>query len=223
MGDKLLDMWRVFADNIDLFRTGFLNTIRLFVISAVGSLVLGTVLGMLRVSPIPVLRWAGATYVTMLRNTPLTLVLFFFAFAYPLLEIVPISFFTAACVGLTLYTAAFVCEVVRSGINTVNVGQAEAARALGLTFAQTLGSVVLPQALRSVVPPLTSVQIALLKNTTIAAGFSVFEAGAIRDNLSERGENVLVGLLWVAVGFLILVIPLTLLQRSLEKRWRVAR
>jgi glutamate transport system permease protein len=223
MGDKLLDMWRVFADNIDLFRTGFLNTIRLFVISAVGSLVLGTVLGMLRVSPIPVLRWAGATYVTMLRNTPLTLVLFFFAFAYPLLEIVPISFFTAACVGLTLYTAAFVCEVVRSGINTVNVGQAEAARALGLTFAQTLGSVVLPQALRSVVPPLTSVQIALLKNTTIAAGFSVFEAGAIRDNLAERGENVLVGLLWVAVGFLILVIPLTLLQRSLEKRWRVAR
>ena len=187
------------------------------------NLLLGTVLAMMRVSPVPVLRWAGTAYVTVLRNTPLTLVLFFFAFAYPLLQIVRISFFTAACIGLTVYTAAFVCETVRSGINTVNVGQSEASRALGLTFGQTLGSVVLPQAIRSVVPPLTSVQIALLKNTTIAAGFSVFEAGAIRDNLSERGENVLVGLLWVAVGFLILVIPLTLLQRTLEKRWRVAR
>jgi glutamate transport system permease protein len=172
---------------------------------------------------VPILRAAGAAYVTLLRNTPLTLVLFFFAFAYPLLEILRISFFTAAAIGLTVYTAAFVCEVVRSGINTVDVGQAEASRALGLTFSQTLGSVVLPQAIRSVVPPLTSVQIALLKNTTIAAGFSVFEAGAIRDNLSERGEDVLVGLLWVAVGFLILVIPLTLLQRSLERRWSVAR
>ena len=108
-------------------------------------------------------------------------------------------------------------------MNTVPVGQAEASRALGFTFGQTLGAVILPQALRSVVPPLTNVQIALLKNTTIAAGFSVFEAGGIYQNLSESGYNVLVGLLWVAVGFLILVIPLTLLQRNLERRWSVAR
>jgi glutamate transport system permease protein len=217
------DYWGVLADNTDLFRTGFGNTVKLFAIAWVGSLLLGTALAMMRVSPVPVLRWAGTAYVTVLRNTPLTLVLFFFAFAYPLLKIVSLSFFAAAATGLTLYTAAFVCEVVRSGINTVDVGQAEACRALGMTFWQILGNVVLPQALRSVVPPLTSVQIALLKNTTIAAGFSVFEAGAIRDNLSERGENVLVGLLWVALGFLVLVIPLTLLQRSLERRWRVAR
>jgi glutamate transport system permease protein len=217
------DVWGVLARNTDLFATGFGNTIELFVISSIGSLVLGTFLAMLRVSPVPILRMAGTAYVTILRNTPLTLVLFFFAFAYPLLEIVRISFFTAAAIGLTVYTAAFVCEVVRSGINTVNVGQAEASRALGMTFSQTLGSIVLPQAIRSVVPPLASVQIALLKNTTIAAGFSVFEAGAIRDNLSERGEDVLIGLLWVAVGFLILVIPLTLLQRSLERRWSMAR
>ncbi|MGH3991407.1 MAG: amino acid ABC transporter permease, partial [Pseudonocardiaceae bacterium] len=217
------EFWGVLANNTDLFVTGFGNTVKLFAISSIGSLALGTILAMLRVSPVPILRLAGTAYVTVLRNTPLTLVLFFFAFAYPLLEIVRISFFAAAAIGLTVYTAAFVCEVVRSGINTVNVGQAEASRALGMTFAQTLGTVVLPQAIRSVVPPLTSVQIALLKNTTIAAGFSVFEAGAIRDNLSERGEDVLVGLLWVAILFVLLVIPLTLLQRSLEQRWRVAR
>jgi glutamate transport system permease protein len=74
-----------------------------------------------------------------------------------------------------------------------------------------------------VVPPLTNVQIALLKNTTIASGFSVFQAGGIYQTLSERGYNVLVGLLWVAVGFLILVVPLTVLQRGLERRWSVTR
>ena len=192
-------------------------------VSAVGSLLLGTLLAAMRVSPVPILRAFGAGYVNVVRNTPLTLVFFAFAFAYPRLEIADLSFFARACAALIVYTSAFVCEVVRSGVNTVPVGQAEASRALGFTFTQTLGSVVMPQALRAVVPPLTSVEIALLKNTTIAAGFSVFEAGGIYQNLSERGYNVLVGLLWVALGFLILVVPLTLLQRRLERRWSVAR
>ncbi|WP_007024179.1 amino acid ABC transporter permease [Saccharomonospora iraqiensis] len=213
----------VLLDNLDLYGPGFLNTLELFALAAVGSLVLGTVLAMLRVSPVPILRAAGATYVTLFRNTPLTLLFFFFAFAYPLLDIVDLSYFAAAVVALTVYTSAFVCEVVRSGINTVPVGQAEAARAVGLTFGQMLGQVVLPQATRSVVPPMVSTMIALLKNTTIAAGFSVVEAGAIQNYLSERGYSVMVGLLWVALGFVILVVPMTLLQRSLEKRWSVAR
>ena len=213
----------VLLDNLGLYGSAFAGTVRLFLVAAVGSLIVGTLLAGMRVSPVPILRTFGAGYVNVLRNTPLTLVFFFFAFAYPRLEILDLSFFWRACVALTIYTSAFVCEVIRSGVNTVPVGQAEASRALGFTFGQTLGTVVLPQALRSVVPPLTSIEIALLKNTTIAAGFSVFEAGGIYQNLSERGYNVLVGLLWVAVGFLILVVPLTLLQRRLERRWSVAR
>jgi glutamate transport system permease protein len=213
----------VLLDNLSLYGSAFWGTVQLFVVSAVGSLILGLVLAGMRVSPVPILRSFGAGYVSVVRNTPLTLVFFFFAFAYPRLEILDLSFFARACCALILYTTAFVCEVVRSGVNTVPVGQAEASRALGFTFGQTLGQIVLPQAVRSVVPPLTNVQIALLKNTTIAAGFSVFEAGGIYQNLSERGYDVLVGLLWVAVGFLILVVPLTLLQRGLERRWSVAR
>jgi glutamate transport system permease protein len=213
----------VLLDNLGLYGSAFAGTVRLFLVAAVGSLIGGTLLAGMRVSPVPILRAFGAGYVNVLRNTPLTLVFFFFAFAYPRLEIVDLSFFWRACVALTVYTSAFVCEVIRSGVNTVPVGQAEASRALGFTFGQTLGAIVLPQALRSVVPPLTSIEIALLKNTTIAAGFSVFEAGGIYQNLSERGYNVLVGLLWVALGFLILVVPLTLLQRRLERRWSVAR
>jgi glutamate transport system permease protein len=213
----------VLLDNLDLYGSAFLETIRLFVVAAIGSLVVGTLLAAMRVSPVPVLRWFGATYVNVFRNTPATLVLFFFAFAYPRLEIVDLSFFARAATGLTLYTAAFVCEVVRSGINTVPVGQAEASRALGFTFTQSLSNIVLPQAIRSVVPPLSSVEIALLKNTTIASGFSVFQAGSIYQNLSELGYSVFVGLLWVALGFIILVTPLVVLQRRLEKRWSVAR
>jgi glutamate transport system permease protein len=122
-----------------------------------------------------------------------------------------------------VYTSAFICEVIRSGINTVPVGQAEAARALGLTFSQSLSQVVLPQALRAVVPPMVSTLIALLKNTTIAAGFSVAEAGRIRSILSDNGENQLIGLLWVAAGFIILVMVLTVVQRLLERNWSVVR
>jgi glutamate transport system permease protein len=213
----------VLTSNLEIYGSYFLTTIELFLLSGAASLIFGTFLAMLRVSPVPVFRAVGTAYVTLVRNTPLTLIFVFLVFAYPLLEILQLNFFVAAVVSLSLYTSAFICEVVRSGINTVPIGQAEAARALGLNFGQVLGQIVLPQAVRSVVPPLMSMLIALLKNTTIASGFSVLEAGAIRQVLSERGENQLVGLLWVALGFVILVAILSLIQRSLEKRWSVAR
>jgi glutamate transport system permease protein len=210
------------TDNAELFARAFLTTIELFVLAGIGSLVIGTVLAAMRVSPVPAFRVFGSGYVTLLRNTPLTLVFFFVAFGFPKLEI-NFSFFVFAVISLTAYTSAFVCEAVRSGINTVSAGQAEAARALGLTFGQTLTLIVLPQAVRAVVPPLTSILNALLKNTTVAAGFSVAEAGSIRANLSELGVPVLDALLWVVIGFLVLVIPLTVTQRRLEHRWSVSR
>ncbi|WP_288025792.1 amino acid ABC transporter permease [Arthrobacter sp.] len=214
----------VLIDNSGLFVTGFKNTGILFVFSAFFALILGTVVAGMRVSPAPAMRGAGTLYVNAVRNTPLTLILAFFALGYPKLGLPEISFMNAAIVGLSLYTATYVSEAIRSGINTVSVGQSEAARAIGLPFLQTLTLIVLPQAFRSVLPPLFSVFIALLKNTTVAAGFSVFEAGAIRAYLSERGEPLLPGLLWVAVIFVVLVLGiLTPLQRYLEKKWRVAR
>lgn len=209
------------TDNWELFLNSFLVTIQLFVVSGIGSMVVGTVLAGMRVSPVPVLRVFGAGYVNLLRNTPLTLVFFFVAFGFPYLEI-NLSFFVFAVIALTAYTSAFVCEAVRSGVNTVPSGQAEAARAVGMTFTQTLRLIVLPQAFRAVVPPLASIMIALLKNTTIAAGFSVAEAGTIRANLSELGYSALAGLIWVVIGFLILVLPLAAAQRQFERRWRMA-
>jgi len=216
------DFLRVFTDNRSIFYDGFLTTIKLFLVAGTGCLVFGTGLAAMRVSPIPALRGFGAAYVNTIRNTPLTLIFAFMVFAVPKLD-VNLSFFQKACMALLIYTSAFVCEVVRSGINTVPIGQGEAARAIGMTFSQILGVIILPQAFRTIVPPLVSVLIALLKNTTVAAGFSVVEAGNIIASLSERGEKQTPTLLWIAIGFLVLVLPLVAAQRALERTWSARR
>lgn len=213
----------VITDNLDIWGPALSNTLLLFAAGGAIALILGTIVGAMRVSPVPVARAFGTLYVNTVRNTPLTLVFFFFAFGYPQLGLPNPGFVTLAIWALGVYTATYVAEVIRAGINTVPVGQAEAARALGLPFGQVMSLVVMPQAIRSVVPPMMSVFIALLKNTTVAAGFSVAELGVVRANLSERGENALVVLLWVAVIFIALVLLLSWAQRRLEKKWRIAR
>ncbi|MET9316600.1 amino acid ABC transporter permease [Kribbella sp. NPDC003505] len=215
-------MFSVLTDNWPLFRDGFWLTIRLFLVSGVLSLVFGTILGAFRVSPVPALRGIGTGYVNVLRNTPLTLVFAFLFFGAAKMQLALPNPFWTGVGALTIYTSAFVCEVVRSGVNTIAPGQAEAARAIGMSFNQVLSIVVLPQAFRAIIPPLMSVFIALLKNTTIAAGFSVAEAGSIPAAMSERGENQLLTLLWITIGFLILIVPLIFLQRWAERRTAVA-
>lgn len=216
----------VITDNLDLWWETLLGTLLLFVGGGVLALVLGIIVGAMRVSPIPIARGVGSLYVNTIRNTPLTLVFFGFAFALPPLLGLRLTgdvSMTLAICALGVYTATYVAETIRSGINTVPVGQAEAARALGLTFGQVMTLVVMPQAFRSVIPPMMSVFIALLKNTTVAAGFSVVNLGSIRNYMSERGESQFAVILWVMVIFIALVLLLSWLQRSLENRWRVAR
>ncbi|WP_020495129.1 amino acid ABC transporter permease [Sciscionella marina] len=213
----------VLTDNLDVYGSALLNTVLLFVFSAIGALILGGILAVMRVSPVPVLRGFGTVFVTIVINTPLTVLFLLFLFGLPVLQIANIDPFVSAVIALIVYTAPFICEVIRSGINTVDLGQAEAARAVGLTFGQSLANIVLPQAIRSVVPPLINQLNALLKNTTVAAGFSVSELALVYTTLNERGYSTLIALCWVALAFIILVTPLLITQRMLEKRWRVAR
>lgn len=213
----------VITDYPDLWVQALVGTLVLFFGGGLIAIVLGVLIGAMRVSPIPIARTVGTVYVNTIRNTPLTLIFFFFAFGIPLLVDFRVNFLVLAVWALGIYTATYVAETIRSGINTVPVGQAEAARALGLTFGQVMGAVVLPQAARSVIPPMMSVFIALLKNTTVAAGFSVVNLGNIRAEMSENGENQLVVLLWVMAVFVVLVLLLAALQRALENKWRVAR
>lgn len=213
----------VITDHLDLWGQALQGTLILFFGGGLIALVLGLIVAAMRVSPVPVARAVGTVYVNWIRNTPLTLVMFFFAFCVPILLRERIDPIVLPTIALGVYTATYVAETLRSGINTVPVGQAEAARALGLTFTQVMTLVVLPQATRSVIPPMMSVFIALLKNTTVAAGFSVLNLGSIRSWLSERGENQLVVLLWVMLIFIVLVLLLAWLQRVFENKWRVAR
>jgi glutamate transport system permease protein len=212
------------AENLSTYVDGFLVTLRLTVISGLLALVWGTVIAAFRVSPLRPLRLFGTVWTEVLRNTPLTLVFFGMVFVAPQFGVIPPLGFWTAVICLATYTSAFVAEAVRSGINGVSVGQAEAARAIGLTFGQTLGSVVLPQAIRSVIPPLINVLIALAKNTSVAAGFAVVELVATGRRLgvgnAAAGAWVLVG---VALFYLIITIPLGILASRVERRVAFAR
>ncbi|WP_432476596.1 amino acid ABC transporter permease [Nocardioides sp. GXQ0305] len=222
-------------DNWDLVVRGFTYTVALFLIAGLLSLVIGTVLAALRVGPIAVLRRAVAVYVTLVRNTPLLIVLIFFRIAAPRIGLnfnfvdivigdLRINNLFAACVAaLTAYTSTFVCEALRSGINAVPLGQAEAARAIGLPFAAVMREVVLPQAFRAAVPPLASVQIALLKNTTVCGVFGVAEAffrmKGMTNNVPADRYGIFISF---ALIFVVLVEILSFVANRLERRWRIA-
>ncbi len=213
----------VLIENLPRFIDAFLVTLRLLAISGLGALVLGTLVAAMRISPVPALRGFATVYTEVLRNTPLTLVLFFCAFVLPQLG-VRLDYILAATIGLTLYTSPFVAEAVRSGVNGVSLGQAEAARAIGLRFGQTLSLVVLPQAIRMVIPPLINVLIALTKNTSVAAGFAVLELVAVsRQVIQLNGNATMTILIAVAVFYLIITIPLGQAANYLERRVRVLR
>lgn len=224
----------IFSEYQDQIFEAFWTTIQLTVFAAVGALILGTVLAAMRLAPVPMLNWLGTTYVNVVRNTPLTLILLLCSFGLSqTLGITLVdsqsttsiddSNFRLAVLGLTAYTAAFVCETVRAGVNTVPLGQAEAARSLGLTFGQNLRMVLLPQAFRAVIIPLGSVLIALTKNTTIASAIGVAEAALLMKTMIENTAALAtIGAIF-ALGFIILTLPMGLLFGWLGKRLAVAR
>jgi glutamate transport system permease protein len=205
-------------DNLDLYWQGFRTTLSLAALSALLALTLGTLLATMRVSPVPTLRGAGTAYVETVRNTPLTLVFFFAVFVLPQVDI-RLSFFVFAVSALTVYHAAFFCEAVRSGINSVAAGQAEAARSIGLTFGQSLRLVILPQAFRTVIPPIINVVIALIKNTAIAAAFGVLDATAVGEQVANaNSDQVIQVLIGVALCYLVITLPAGWLAEVLERR-----
>ncbi|MGW5423282.1 amino acid ABC transporter permease [Streptomyces sp. NPDC003943] len=208
----------------------FWTTIRLTFYSAIGSLVWGTLLAAMRVSPVPLMRGFGTAYINIVRNIPLTVIIVFTSLG--LFQTLGVSLgatdfdvinFRLAVLGLTAYTSAFVCEALRSGINTVPLGQVEAARAIGLNFTQTLRLIVLPQAFRSVVGPLTNVLIALTKNTTVAAAIGVAEAALLmREMIENEAQIILISAIF-AFGFICLTLPTGLFLGWVAKKVAVKR
>ncbi|MGW4891838.1 amino acid ABC transporter permease [Kitasatospora sp. NPDC004240] len=208
----------------------FWVTIQLTFYSAIGSLIWGTLLAAMRVSPVPLMRGFGTSYVNIVRNIPLTVIIVFTSLG--LFQTLGVTMgadnfttinFRLAVLGLIAYTSAFVCEALRSGINTVPIGQVEAARAVGLRFSQVLRLIVLPQAFRSVVGPLTNVLIALTKNTTVAATIGVAEAAALmRVMIENEAQLILISAIF-AFGFICLTLPTGLFLNWVGRKVAVRR
>lgn len=224
-----------FSDFASLFEqfdvaAAFWVNIQLTFFAAIGSMLLGTVLALMRVSPITSMRWLGAAYVNIIRNTPLTIILVFLilgVWSQLQLNLSPDfnkNFFRYAVVGLAIYHAAFVCEAIRSGVNTVPVGQAEAARAIGLGFLPAARLIIFPQALRGAITPLGNTLIALTKNTTVAAAASVTEISALMKSMIEFRPDVIIAVfLTVAIGFVLIVVPVGLLTTWASRKFAVVR
>ncbi|MFF2780304.1 amino acid ABC transporter permease [Streptomyces sp. NPDC058052] len=209
----------------------FWVTAQLALYSAIGSLVWGTALVAMRVSPVPLMRGFGTAYVNLVRNTPLTVVIV--ACSFGLNQTLQVTLggddfkeigFRLAVLGLTAYTGTFVCEALRSGINTVPAGQAEAARALGMSFTQVLTLVILPQAFRAAITPLANVLIALTKNTTVAAAIGATEAALLMKEMIENEAQALFTVFGIfAFGFIVLTLPTGLVLGWAAKRLAVKR
>nr|WP_205862158.1 amino acid ABC transporter permease [Planosporangium thailandense] len=226
------------VDRFDVFAGGFWLTLQICILAGIGALLIGTIMAVLRISPVAPLRAVGTAYVTVFRNVPLTVVLFFSAFGLPALGSnarfldVPglnvvfsrlgtdLPYFRFAVLGLCLYTGAFVCEALRSGVNAVAPGQAEAARAIGLTFTQSLRYVILPQAWKSAVVPLGSVIIAMIKNSALAGFFGVVgDLSQTADSLvSADGLPLIPVFIGISIGYLIMTVPLGILLDRVERR-----
>jgi len=232
----------VLIENWSELLAAFGRTAEMALMAGVMALVIGFFLAALRVSPIALGRFFGAAYVNVVRNTPLLAIMIIFAFGLPELGLVPelnlndlfgmddpvrllsfSSFYIFATTALGLYTAAFICEAVRSGINSISVGQAEAARSIGMTFSQTLSQVVLPQAFRAVIPPIASTLIAMTKNTTVALAVGVTEATFLMKKLTEDNATALFTIFVAfAIGYMILVGMIAGVASILERKLKVA-
>jgi His/Glu/Gln/Arg/opine family amino acid ABC transporter permease subunit len=218
------DLLDVLTDNLDQFLSGFWVTVRLVGIAFLIAMVVGTLVAALRVAPSPWLQRLGAVYVEIFRNIPL-LVLLFISFAGLRRAGVEISNWVAGTASLGLYTAAYVAEALRSGVFSVGRGQLEAAMSLGLGQVETLRRIVLPQAFRTVIPPLGSIVIAMIKNSAIV-GVSLLalpdllkEARIVQSRTFQTDE----AFFWAAVGYLLLTATATIAVRSIEKRYAIRR
>ena len=218
------DLWEVLLRHFPEFRSGFLVTVQLVVASFVIALVVGLVVGALRVTPIRWVRTLGGLYVEFFRNIPL-LVLLYISYLGLRRAGIEIGPWVAGTASLGLYTAAYVAETVRSGVFAVGKGQIEAGLSLGFPYRKVLSQIVIPQAVRSVIPPLGSLVIAMIKNSAIigvALGLAddlLKQARLINSRTFQTNEVFF----WAAVGYLILTVSVTFAVRSLERRLVVRR
>ena len=212
----------VLFDSLGSLAGGMGTTVALSLVSFAGAMAIGVVVAAFRTSPVSPLRAAGAAYVETLRNIPLLVLLFLFFFGFPKIGVRYPPFWSAAVV-LSAYMGAFIGEAIRAGVNTVSRGQAEAARAIGLTFPQTLRFVMLPQALRAVVAPIGNLFIALVKNSSLASTIAVVELTFVADQRITKSAQPIPFFIGAAAAYLLLTLPAGWLFGAIERGVAIKR
>jgi His/Glu/Gln/Arg/opine family amino acid ABC transporter permease subunit len=216
------ELWGVLTKYFPEFVSGFLTTVRLVAIAFVVAMIVGVAVAAFRVAPSKWLNRLGGIYVEYFRNIPLLVLLFIIFYGLP--AELHINELVAGTIGLGLYTAAYVAETIRSGVFAVGKGQIDASLSLGFTYGQTLRKIVLPQAIRTVIPPLGSLTIAMIKNSAIVGG-GLAVADLLRTARDIQNKNLQTNqtFFWAAIGYLILTVTVTIIVRRLETRLTIRR
>lgn len=215
-------MVEILTDNWAFLLSGVATTVGLTIVGFLGSLIVGTVAAIFRVSPIVPLRAVGTAYVEFFRNIPLLSLLVLVTFGLPDIGVL-LPLFWCGAVSLILSGSAFVCETVRSGINTIAIGQSEASRALGMSFTQQLRLVILPQAFRTMVQPLVTVFIGIFLSSSLAGVVGVMDLTATVSYINNREALGLVTFMVAAVMYLTISLVAGVVGDRLERRLRVLR
>lgn len=208
---------RIITDNLGMIGSGLAMTLGIALLAYAGALVVGTLIAVCRVSPVPPLRALGAVWVTIACNIPTLCLMLLLAFVAPRAG-VPISLFSAAVGAILFAGSGYVCEAVRSGINSVAKGQIEAARALGMPFGLIIREVVLPQALARTVQPLVNVFISCLIGSALAAAIGVHELTYATQQLNLHYAEAVFTFLLSGLTYLALAFGATRLGGLLERR-----
>ncbi|OAB45340.1 amino acid ABC transporter permease [Paenibacillus glacialis] len=214
------DVMLVF-DHWDRYMAGFINTIQISIIALIGSFILGAIIAIFRIAPLKPLNWFGTAYVEVIRNIPLLIVVFFFYLGLPSLGI-ELDGFVSGTLGLTVYTASFIAEAIRAGIQAIPTGQTEAARATGLSYLQTMTHIILPQAIKIVLPAIGNQFINLVKNSSILAVVAGMDLMYYADLINSDTFLPLTVYTFVALFYLVLTVPLSYAVLYMEKCFNIA-
>lgn len=209
----------VIIRNLPFLWSGMLVTLQLTVLAVAGGLALGTVLAVARLSPIKPLSWAVAAYVNFLRSMPLILVIFWFYTLVPKLIGTSISSFYSVLIAFVMFEAAYYCEIIRAGLSSIRRGQISAALALGLTNAQAMRYVVLPQAIRNMVPVLLTQSIVMLQDTSLVYIVGLRDVLTAADVVAGRDNRPIELYLFVAALFLVICFSGSRLVNRLRRRY----
>jgi His/Glu/Gln/Arg/opine family amino acid ABC transporter permease subunit len=210
----------LFIESLPSLLDGAMLTLQLTLISVTLGLITGLVMGLGRVSKRWPLRFLSSLYVTVFRGIPLLVTLMFLYYGMPSLGVL-LSAYAVSIIALTVTNGAYVTEIIRSGIQSIDKGQMRAARSLGMSYTLAMRRIILPQAIRRVLPPITNESITLLKNTALVSTISLADLLRAGIEIMTWKANVFSPFAGVALMYLCMTLPMQALNSHLERRYRM--